>query len=925
MSNKPIKCPVCKKKYVSLESVYEHIESKHGEEIPKHIETGARYYYFLKTGRDGGRCRVCGKPTKWNEKTNRYGVLCGNPKCKEKERDKFVKNMVAKYNKTTLLNDPEHQKKMLANRSISGTYVFEDGTKFPYTGNYEKDFLQFMDLFMRWDSNDIIAPSPFNYVYEYKGEDHFYIPDFYIPSLDLNIEVKDGGKNPNMHHKIQNVDKVKENKKDDVMTTSKRSYIKLYDKDYGNFMRFLNAKREAYINDGDVFKPLYFMEDTGGVVKLDEALSPITVPKALLSFTKNYTFHYNSTKKYIDDNIKDVYGESDTKKFIGILDGIEGIVKFQMKGDNDKAYNSEGNKILKYIDEKRRLLEHDLEHPVKESLSGEDKPFMSKVYTADTVHEVNEITCPNGFYFEFEKGNPDSVRWNAIKWINGEAWRDAVETLVFKGDKVFVLEKDKDHDNYRVPGGSKEPTVPDIKQAENEINEEARMTVKWVKGPYASYSYTYKPGTKWTKKLAPFKYAGKMLDVYIAKHDGKYDKPVAKVDRHDNIANNGKFVSIGKIYDSLRPEHRQAIDAYMNNTDKFNITNEGHAEILNESHSQAKNKILYVILFNNNALFSKFIKKVTNQPYSHAAISLNTTMNDCYSFGKIPFRKKNGFVRESIYSPTYITNKFFDVFAMKITTAQYNKIQHVIDRMADTQHEYDYNVPGLIEYYFNIKKTEHLNLEQKSKYFCSEFVSYILNETKPDKNMLNTLVSPGDIIGIEKNLVPVGRYTIDGFKQSKLNRDVEKALKGIKVTTEANIGKLVTSTISNYQQKISMKWQEEYIGQFSFGLDWKKIKDEYEKLINNAKDSYDRFDLVEFILRKVIIPKYTGDKKVKQIPNKEYTEEIITWFKKIHDFMEDNKMKYIKTTDPSLNGRVIALKMKIEKVIDIAQGKIKLL
>ena len=923
MSSKPIKCPICKKKYVALESVYEHIESVHGDEIPKHIETGARYYYFLKTGKESGKCRVCGNETKWNMKTNRYSVLCGNPKCKETERRKFEKNMIAKYNKTTLLKDPEHQRKMLSNRSISGKYTFEDGTKFPYTGSYEKDFLQFMDLFMKWDPNDIISPSPFNYVYNYNNDEHFYIPDFYIPSLDLNIEVKDGGKNPNMHHKIQNVDKVKEAKKDEVMLTSKRSYIKIYDKDYGNFMRFLNARRDAYVNDKDIFEPLYFIEDYGKLVKLQEDTGILPHP-ALMTFYKNYTFHYNSTKKYIDDNMKQIKTENDTKELLSTLDAMEGIVKYQMRGDKDGAYDYEGEKILKYIEDKRRILNHDLRYSVRES---SEKPIMSKIYTPETVHEVNEITCPDGFYFEFEKGDPESIRWNAIKWINGEPWRDAVETMVFKGDKVFLLEKNREgEDYYRMPGGSKEPSVPDIKQAENEINEEAKLTVKWVKGPLSTRTYTYKPGTKWTKKLAPFNYKGKIMDIYMAKYDGKYNKPVAKVDRHESMANYGKFMNITDVYDNLKPQHKLVVDAYLNNSEKISVVDSGEVEIIaNEATTTDDTKIMYVILFNNNALTSKFIKRVTNQPYSHAAISLNTTMNDCYSFGNIPFSKKNGFVRESIYSPAYIINEFFDVFVMRIPGKKYKKLNNIINNMDSNQSIYDYNLVGLLGYYFNIKKTERLNLSQKSKYFCSEFVSYILNEVRPDKNLQNTLVSPGDIVEIEKNLILVGRYNIESFSQDKLNRDVEKALKGMKTITEANALNFVKHIISSYHQKVSMKWEDPIIGQFSYRLDWKRIKDEYEKIIVGDKDSCDRFDLVEFILRKAVIPRYIKDRTNMKVPNKDYTDDIVDWFKQIHEFVAINKMKYFKTTDPSIDGKIIAMKLRIERTIDIINGKIKLL
>ena len=66
------------------------------------------------------------------------------------------------------------------------------------------------------------------------------IPDFFIPSLGLEVEVKDGGDNPNMHHKIQAVDKVKEKLKDQVMVTNKAyHYIKIINKNNRTFLDFL--------------------------------------------------------------------------------------------------------------------------------------------------------------------------------------------------------------------------------------------------------------------------------------------------------------------------------------------------------------------------------------------------------------------------------------------------------------------------------------------------------------------------------------------------------------------------------------------------------------------------------------------------------------------------------------------------------------
>lgn len=246
---KKIICPLCKAKYANMNGLINHIDKVHSDSLPEDYSP-ARYLYLLRTGREHGKCVECGAKTEWNPSTNKYHRFCGNPKCKEAYIERFKKRMIGKYGKENLLNDPEHQRKMLAHRKISGEYRWSDGKSIKtYTGSYEKDFLRFLDVFMNFPPEDIFAPSPHTYTYEYEGETKFYIPDFYIASLDMEIEIKDGGDNPNTHHKIQAVDKVKEKAKDDVMYSLKdKVYLKLENKGYGKFMQYLVAMQEAILS-----------------------------------------------------------------------------------------------------------------------------------------------------------------------------------------------------------------------------------------------------------------------------------------------------------------------------------------------------------------------------------------------------------------------------------------------------------------------------------------------------------------------------------------------------------------------------------------------------------------------------------------------------------------------------------------------------
>lgn len=238
------KCPHCGEKYKSLKVWGNHVEAKHPGLIPEGWSP-ARYFYFIQTGKKEGHCVECKNPTDWNDGTQKYERFCKNPACKEAYRKRFVNRMITTRGKVHLLDDPEQQRKMLAAKKISGTYAFKNGTKIPYTGTYELDFLRMLDTFLEFNPNDIMMPSPHTYYYDYKNPEdpehegrHFYIPDAYIPSLNLEVEIK---QNTNKHPKILRIDKAKEAQKDAMMKTLPGiNYIKILEKDYSGFFEFIS-------------------------------------------------------------------------------------------------------------------------------------------------------------------------------------------------------------------------------------------------------------------------------------------------------------------------------------------------------------------------------------------------------------------------------------------------------------------------------------------------------------------------------------------------------------------------------------------------------------------------------------------------------------------------------------------------------------
>lgn len=249
---KRYKCPYCELRLIRKDLI-KHIDKKHEELIPQGYSS-ARLVYNQVNKIDHGKCRVCGKLTSWNEKSGRYNVLCDNPKCKEHMREEYKKNMLRVRGTYNILNDPEQQKKMLANRSISGSYKFSDGGILTYTGSYEKKCLEFMDVVMQIPSKDILSPGP-TIEYEYNGSKHFYITDFYYIPYNLIIEVKDGGDNlNNKDSSSMRASREKTIEKERIITDrGEYNYIRLTNNDFSQLLDVFMTIKEKLL-EGDVSK-----------------------------------------------------------------------------------------------------------------------------------------------------------------------------------------------------------------------------------------------------------------------------------------------------------------------------------------------------------------------------------------------------------------------------------------------------------------------------------------------------------------------------------------------------------------------------------------------------------------------------------------------------------------------------------------------
>lgn len=451
-TNKYFACPFCKERF-TREDMVVHISRKHYEELPSGF-TPLRATFHAVNRKDfkyNRPCRICKKPTPWNEPKGRYDFLCTNPSCKKAWIENMKNTMGDKYGAFRPTTSPEGLEKMLAARKISGVYKFTSGGEVPYTGSYEKKCLEFMDKVLDVKIEDVQVPGPV-IRYPYKGQTHIYIPDIYYRPYNLIIEVKDGGSNPNKHPGYSEVRAKKLAKENYVIKHTDYNYLRQTDNDFSQLLGVF-ADLKLHLNNDDKSRVTHVHETSLGEHMGIAAMNPIVgfIPGkdvVIANNTKRQTFGVANSPKFekiVTLNHLNQVGFDKAENF-----GSKEDVKLYVKKD---IYPKIEKDIEKFMDKEmteQTFYEMIFGHPMytKDQILFEDVIDYSKfldnmeVFTIEATLDAifgkdDEVICEGFDEFKSTFLNEEDVKYNYDAFSRGTS-----DILFVTGPESFGKAKD---------------------------------------------------------------------------------------------------------------------------------------------------------------------------------------------------------------------------------------------------------------------------------------------------------------------------------------------------------------------------------------------------------------------------------------------------------------------------------------------------
>lgn len=164
-------------------------------------------------------------------------------------------------------------------------------------------------------------------------------------------------------------------------------------------------------------------------------------------------------------------------------------------------------------------------------------------------------------------------------------------------------------------------------------------------------------------------------------------------------------------------------------------------------------KNIYIILTRSNTVISKLIGIFTHEPFTHASIAFDDTLEKMYSFARFYANMPlpAGLTEENIRRGFYKKRSRMPcaLLSLSVDDKTYYEAKNYVDEMMCRRSELRYSILGLVLCSFRIR------YEFRNHFFCSQFVSKILAEcchVKLPKD--SSLMHPYDLLKIPE-IIPV--------------------------------------------------------------------------------------------------------------------------------------------------------------------------
>lgn len=882
-------CPYCDIK-APKGLLIDHINKEHEELIPKDY-TAARIVFNKINKKEHGTCIVCKGTSKWNNSANRYDRIC-SPRCTNIYKKEIIdKRMVSKYGKTNLLSDPEHQKKMLEGRKISGKYKFKDGGIRTYTGSYEKSLLEFMDKILEIPSKDILTPGPVIY-YEFEGSKLAWITDMlYIP-FNLVFDVKDGGSNKNTHPDMQQYRDKQIEKEKAIVKDREYNYIRLTDNNFEQLLEIMMDIKMSLLDESDL--------KNDPIVHINESMisgihsAPIGPVVYLMPYSRNNVGieGIGMVKNTMMNNLfifDDEYNKIDIKNKDFLADKYYSLIPVSPNNIKDKYVS-----ILKDIKENTFI--DDLDYFPNMLLENTDNIFNEinqLIYSGYGVSpellfesRMNNIDNRLESLQEKTYNNLQEIDANYITYANASRFvegyvdpRDDNDYDLVELEKGIDIETEHVSDKYYSKIIAKDHLDKDLnyykKLIKMEDENELKVSTKSKNTSQINKLYLSRLSEDESDTRPDSDYSNFELTVGTSiEFEHTHSKDVARVIAKDHLDELPDYYSLMLEYDLIdinrdinikdmeSPKdikiNNSLIDTLIQHKDsiieKFDFT-EVDDIYIGENTMTEDLVPIYVLLTDTGSRMANIIKKVTKSSFNHVSLSFDSSLSKLYSFGVGDNNKKMSFAIES-KDKSYIErhgNVNSQLLVVLINKHDANKMKFKLDEFLVKKDKLSYNWAGLIGYIIGKP------IEITNKMFCSEFVDNMFKYVGIDlTNRQSGLVSPSDFSksmnnriykvyeGELKNYTPrriannVKSATLD-YVNKKYNIVKEAASFPIQFDKEGNL------LIKNYKK---MDFEQEYGKSHKLLLSYDKhknyegIKYELSKLwfINSIVESklYDK-------------------------------------------------------------------------------------